>query len=59
MTNGNDLWLGLDASHPMPARTRIGKHELGGDGSWILGGKKACVRPGLGRGDPKEQLQGS
>lgn len=48
VTNGNDLWLGLDASGPMLARTRIGKHELGGDGSWILGGKKSCARPGLG-----------
>lgn len=47
VTNGNDLGLELDASGHMLARTRIGKHELGGDGSWILGGKKACVRPAL------------
>ena len=57
MTNGNDLWLGLDASGPMLARTRIGKHELGGDGSWILGGKKSCARPGFGCGGLKEQPQ--
>ena len=39
VTNGNDPRLELDASDPMRARTRIGKHELGGDGFWILSGK--------------------
>ncbi|MGN0908347.1 MAG: esterase-like activity of phytase family protein, partial [Succinivibrio sp.] len=57
VTNDNDFGLELKASDPRHAGTKIGKYELGGDGTWTLDGEKADVRLDFGRNDPKEQLQ--
>jgi hypothetical protein len=59
VTNDNDFGLALKISDPdrKDRKIKIGEYELGADGSWSIGGRKAGLKLKFARNDPGERVQ--
>ncbi len=57
VTNDNDFGLELKLSDQKHPKAKIGKYDLGDDGTFALDGEKAEVKLDFTRNNPKEQVQ--